>query len=347
MPAAPRRPNATDGGSTDQPRHSDRRPPVGRPRRTRAEPLVASYRPVSPAPRRRRRPAQRGVLRRYGLLVYAVPVLLVITVLTVLDTGRIPDTTGRNQAAGNQNPLDATGPTPAVSNPGGPTVAADGAPTNSRRTIPSAELPPGGPFPTQGAKTFHVVPGTSEQVGQGQLTTYTIEVEDGITFTDGETAFATAVQATLSHPKSWTGSGRIALRRIDTGTPDLRVTLASQATARRLCGFDIPYDTSCFLRAKPGHVVLNAARWERGALSFQGDIGQYRRYLVNHEVGHYFNNPHQLCATNGGPAPLMMQQTLTIANNELADLVTGIQNDIAVPRDGKICKPNEWAFPNE
>lgn len=92
-------------------------------------------------------------------------------------------------------------------------------------------------------------------------------------------------------------------------------------------------------------MVLSAARWERGALSFQGDIGQYRRYLANHEVGHHFNNPHQPCASNGGLAPLMMQQTLTVANNELADLVAGIQNDIAVPRDGKVCKPNEWPFP--
>jgi hypothetical protein len=312
-------------------------------RRTRAEPLVASYHP-RPHAHSRDTTRRRGRLRAYGPLAYLVPVLLVLTLLTVVDFARGPQdseafTTGHQKADG--------GPTPAVSNPDGPTVQADGAPTNPARTAVSAELPAGGPFPAQGAGTFHIVPGTSEQIGQGQLTTYTVEVEDGIVFTDGDTAFATTVQATLSHPKSWTGTGVTALRRIDTGSPDLRVTLASQATARRLCGFDIPYDTSCFLRAKPGHVVLNAARWERGAQSFQGDIGQYRRYVVNHEVGHYFNNPHQPCADNGGLAPLMMQQTLTTANDELATLVSGIQNDIAVPRDGKVCRPNEWVFPSK
>jgi hypothetical protein len=114
------------------------------------------------------------------------------------------------------------------------------------------------------------VPGVSEQAGQGQVHTYTVEVEDGVEFTDGDRAFATA-------PGQLDPLGRVAVRRVDSGTPDLRISLASQETARRLCGFDIPYDTSCFLRARPGHVVLNAARWERGALSLQGDIGRYRR----------------------------------------------------------------------
>ncbi|WP_439659502.1 DUF3152 domain-containing protein [Lentzea sp. HUAS TT2] len=329
--SAARHPNDPDGPSAAPPHH----------RRTRAEPLVASYRPLPP--QRDDAPRRRGRLRAYRPLVYLAPVLLTLTFLTVVDFARTPQDS-RASTAGEQ--IANEGPTPAMSNPDGPTVQADGAPTNPARTAVSAELPGGGPFPTQGAGTFHVVPGTSEQIGQGRLSTYTVEVENDIVFTDGDTAFGTVVQATLSHPKSWTATGSTALRRIDTGTPELRVTLASQATARRLCGFDIPYDTSCFLRAKPGHVVLNAARWERGAQSFQGDIGQYRRYVVNHEVGHYFNNPHQPCAGAGALAPLMMQQTLTTANDELSTLVSDIQNDIAVPRDGKVCKPNEWVFPN-
>lgn len=279
------------------------------------------------------------------MLVYALPILMVLTVVILVDTagsGR-PASTRPPTAAG---PASSAAPGPDVSNPGGPTVQADGAPTNPRRMVRSAVLPTGGPFPKRGSATFRVVPGVSDTVGRGRLSTYTVEVENGIRLTDGEDAFARAVQATLSHPKSWTGSGRTALRRVDAGTPNLRVTLASQATARSLCGFDIPFDTSCFLRDSPGHVVLNAARWERGAHAFQGDIGRYRRYLVNHETGHFFNNPHQPCAADGGLAPLMMQQTLTTSNDELAELVEGVQNDITVPRDGKICRPNEWAFPN-
>ncbi|MCE7004590.1 DUF3152 domain-containing protein [Kibdelosporangium philippinense] len=304
------------------------------------EPLVAAYDPEPP----RRARGRRSALRTYRSLVVAVPLLMAVTAVTVVDSVE-PSVEASRPVDLPVSPGESE-PSAALSNPGGPTVEADGAPTPRQLDVPSAQLPTGGPFPLNGAKTFRVVPGTSDQVGTGKVHSYTVEVEDAIEFTDGERAFAGVVQATLSHPKSWIGSGAVALRRVETGTPDLRVTLASQATARRLCGFAIPYDTSCFLRAKPGHVVLSAARWERGAHAFHGDIGQYRRYVINHEVGHYFNNGHKPCAADGGMAPLMMQQTLTTSNDELAKLVSGIQNDIAVPRDGKVCKPNEWAFPS-
>jgi len=276
----------------------------------------------------------------YGPLVYAVPVLIVVTVLVVFNVVRAPAPHTATTAPATRSPAPAA---LLVPNPGGPTVQADAAPTLPVPRVPSAELPAGGPFPVRGEGTFHAVRGTSDRVGQGEEFTYVIEVEDGIDLTDGEDAFATVVEATLSHPYSWIGSGQVALRRIDTGTPDLRISLASQQTARTECGFAIRYDTSCFLRTT-GQVVLNAARWERGALAFQADIGRYRRYLINHETGHFFNNPHRYCPANGGLAPLMMQQTLTTANDELAALTADIQNE-PVPTDGNVCRPNEWPYP--
>ena len=89
-------------------------------------------------------------------------------------------------------------------------------------------------------------------------------------------------------------------------------------------------------------MVLDDARWVRGATSFQGDIGSYRQYQVNHEIGHAVGyREHQPCEIDGGLAPIMMQQTFGTANDEIATL----DPDGIVPADGKVCRFNPWPFP--
>ena len=56
-------------------------------------------------------------------------------------------------------------------------------------------------------------------------------------------------------------------------------------------------------------VVLNAKRWQLGAEAYGRDLVNYRRYLVNHEFGHYIGYGHVDCPGRGRPAPVMMQQT--------------------------------------
>jgi hypothetical protein len=102
------------------------------------------------------------------------------------------------------------------------------------------------------------------------------------------------VTETLANPKSWTHDPQFAFRRIDAvdagEKPDFRVSLTSPITVREGCGYEIQIETSCYnpvygAEAEP-RVFLNLARWVRGAVPFQGDVGSYRQYLVNHEVGH-------------------------------------------------------------
>ena len=202
-------------------------------------------------------------------------------------------------------------------------------------------MPPGGTFTAKGKGTWHVVKGTTKQVGKGsKLFTYTVEVENGLQGTSEDQEFAKRVDAVLSDPRSWIAGGDVALRRVDSGTPSFRISLTSQKTIRDpgYCGFDIPLEASCYNRAV-GRVFINDARWERGALSYNGDLVLYRVYAINHEVGHALGHGHEPCAVNGGLAPVMMQQSFSTSNNDLHPL------DPNIPADGKVCRVNPYPYP--
>lgn len=279
----------------------------------------------------------------YGWRAYLLPVLVVVTALVLFNTAREPaqQATDGSQASG-----DGTGSGPVVTER--PT-----APVNLN--IPTAELPPGAPYTETGQGSWHIVPlpkdGISgRKVGTGKtFYRYTVEVENGIdpSAYAGDDAFASTVEATLSNPQSWIGAGDISLQRVDGSgpPPDFRVRLTTSNTAIRpdLCGFGIPYPTSCYLKNFQHSVVINLARWVRGALAFGGDMTGYRQYAINHEVGHALGLGHQPCAENGAPAPVMMQQTFGVSDDYVAQLNSvDIYNSKAVPADHKVCKPNAW-----
>ena len=341
--------------------HSEREQPErghpagGRPERGRqaerrgrgpGEPLQAAWDPVAERDRgerdrgeRGRRP-RRGVFgffRNYGWRAYALPVLAALTALAVLQPER-PVALPFSAAGG--APPATTAATTTVEPSAAQTTPLVPNPSDSppfAQALAAAELPPGGPFTERGAGTFTVVPGTTPPIGTGELITYTVEVENGVELPGWAEGFARTVDATLSNPKSWIGSGKYAFQRVDTGTPKIRITLTSQQTTRTLCGFRIQFDASCW---RAGRTLLNVARWERGAVAFQGNVIAYQQYVVNHEVGHGLGFGHQPCAEHGGLAPIMMQQTWGVANDYLAALRTD-----NVAADGKVCIPNPWPYP--
>ncbi|MCM6775685.1 DUF3152 domain-containing protein [Nocardia sp. CDC159] len=309
------------------------------PLRARWDPLAEDS-PARPRPDRETTKQSRigRFVSTYGWRAYALPVLFVITVLVVVDAVK----GGGDEGSGAPGLGRLSQRTAKAGGVIGAPPKGDG---KFAADLPTGTLPDGGPFAETAAGTWHPVPGTSGTVGatQGQVFTYTVEVEDGIDTTalGGDAAVAKMVDATLANPKSWIHDPKFAFRRIDTGEPDFRVSLTSRKTTESACGFEIPIDSSCY-NSDLDRVILSEVRWVRGAVSFEGDIGSYRQYLINHEVGHAIGyHEHQPCGTDGGLAPVMMQQTFGTRNNDIAKL----DPQGVVPMDGKKCRFNPWPYP--
>jgi hypothetical protein len=285
----------------------------------------------------------------YGWRAYALPILVLITAIVAYQELTGPSSSGRSGGD-----TKADGPAQ-----GAPTTVIGteiiGAPpkglTQFDANLPTGMLPDGGPFTEAGAKTWHVVGGTEPKIGQAnKVFTYTVEVEDGVDTTSygGDEAFARMVNQTLANKKSWTHDARFAFQRVDSsfgGPVDFRVSLTSPMTVREGCGYEIPLEASCYNPAfgpqTQPRVFINEARWVRGAVPFQGDIGSYRQYLTNHEIGHAIGyRQHEPCLENGALAPVMMQQTFSTANNDEAKF-----DPETVKPDGLVCKPNSWPYP--
>ena len=174
-----------------------------------------------------------------------------------------------------------------------------------------------GKVPTHGSGTFRYAMGRGPVLGaKGPLRRFRVAVEKE-SGEDAE-AFAAQVQATLGDPRSWAGGGVVRLQMVAGADPaDFTVFLATRDTAGEMClrgGTNIrisgvPY-TSC--RAT-GRVIINLDRWRLSAKPYlyaKVPLAVYRQYVINHEVGHELGHRHEGCPRAGGPAPVMVQQTL-------------------------------------
>ena len=272
--------------------------------------------------------------REWGWRAYAIPVLLVLTVIVVVDV--VQDVRE-----------EETGMSAATSElPHGP-IPEGGYAEN----LDVGQLPPGGPYTEESSGVFDPVDFVADRVGEGEETVlrYAVEIEDTVDPArfGGADAFAGMIDATLADERGWIYDSRFAFEHVSRDEePDLIFQLVSTNTAHEQCGYDIPLETSCSISDRigndPTRVLINEARWVRGALTFEGDLGGYRQYLINHEVGHAIGYAaHEACSGDGAVAPIMMQQTLSLDNSELHKLNP---NEV-YPDDGARCTPNPWPYP--
>lgn len=150
---------------------------------------------------------------------------------------------------------------------------------------------------------FTTVGGSHDAGGPGRTVAYTVMVENNSGIDANE--FAAAVEAVLDDTRSWRASGRLHFVRVASG--GFPLYFATPKTVDRLCApLDTEGFTSCSIN---GRVVINADRWLTGSPYFTGSLGEYRQYLINHEVGHRIGFRHNPCS-GSGQAPVMHQQTL-------------------------------------
>lgn len=181
-----------------------------------------------------------------------------------------------------------------------------------------AEAPP--PLYFSGAGTWsygQAKPG--EVVGSsGTLLRYNVAVEDGLGLDVAD--FSDAVHATLSDSRSWTAGGGWRFEQVGRGSADFTVYLASPEQRSILCGHP---DTTVSCR-NGDSVVINSARWLTGVPHWDYSLDSYRDYVVNHEIGHRLGHGHMVCPDEGGPSPVMAQQTYQLAG----------------------CTSNAWPYPD-
>lgn len=158
--------------------------------------------------------------------------------------------------------------------------------------------------PVQGSGRFAVAPVRPAQRASGEAITYTVEVEVDLPFVPSRTA--DSIGKVLEDERGWSARGAAPFVQVP-GPGDLRIMVASPATTDLLCA---PLETLGRVSCRNGAlVVINARRWAFGIFDYRGRLGDYRRYVVNHEVGHALGEPHVECPGAGKPAPVMLQQT--------------------------------------
>jgi hypothetical protein len=197
-----------------------------------------------------------------------------------------------------------------------------GKPSPSRSAKPPVEsgvLQLAGAVPSSGSGSFRYATRRGKVVGTGgPLRRYRVAVEKGSN--EDPEAFADQVEATLSDQRSWIGGGKLRLQLVGGSDPaEFTVHLATRTTAGEMClrgGTNIriggvPY-TSC---RTTGKAIINLDRWRlssRPYLRAKIPLATYRRYVINHEVGHELGHHHETCPKAGTKAPVMVQQTITL-----------------------------------
>lgn len=153
----------------------------------------------------------------------------------------------------------------------------------------------------------------------GRVVRFSVEVEEG-TGLDPD-ATAALVEAALYDERSWARDHD--LRRVAPGDATVRVVIATPSSVDAICA-KAGLNTAGWLSCWSGRTAaINLDRWQVG-VGHVPDLAQYRRYVINHEVGHGLGYGHRDCPGKGRVAPLMQQQTKTLSG----------------------CVANEWAFPD-
>jgi hypothetical protein len=226
-------------------------------------------------------------------------------------------TTTAGASATDVSPTSSATPSPAPS----PTLGRTGSRGRNGSGLTAADRKAGlgtRVVASRGTGRLRVVRGSATAPGRGPVVRVRVEVEGGLDV-DGA-VFAAFLMDTLNHDRGWSHGGARRFARTD-GRAAIRVVLASPQTSAGICRPLITYGR---LSCRIGDAaVLTLYRWVRAIPEYGRDRTGYRRYVLNHEVGHLLGHSHRSCPGEGRRAPVMMQQTKGLLG----------------------CLPNPWPYP--
>ncbi len=126
----------------------------------------------------------------------------------------------------------------------------------------------------------------------------------------GAADFGRVVDGILGDPRSWTAAGDVRFQRVPGGPAEIVIRLATPAAVDTSCA---PLRTIGYYSCtRGGQVILNRDRWLRAVPFWTAGLPEYRRYLVNHEVGHALGHGHVRCPGPGRRALVMQQQSISL-----------------------------------
>ena len=156
--------------------------------------------------------------------------------------------------------------------------------------------------------------------GPSSVITYSVRGKGNVSDLE---SFAAAAAATYADPRGWSLGGALRFERVDDGG-HFTLWLAAD---NLMAGFGGACDVTWSCR-NGRNVVINEDRWLGSAgswLAAGAPLDGYRQMVLNHETGHWLGFDHAACPAAGAPAPVMQQQSMTLA----------------------ACTPNPWPLPTE
>ncbi len=157
-------------------------------------------------------------------------------------------------------------------------------------------------------RSWHLTTGAGGTSVRQQQVHYTYTVGKKGTVRSSGRLFAQVVREALGNSRGWSLGRDIRFSRVDRSAP-LHVWLAAPAVvdaADPVCSAN----WSCRVGSD---VYINERRWVSGTATWRDrQRYDYRRYVLNHEVGHWLGMGHARCSGAGAPAPVMLQQSKTL-----------------------------------
>ena len=231
-----------------------------------------------------------------GLALRAVPTVLASDVIAL--PAASPDAVPTGSPASASAPPRSSPST----RPSSPRVTTKPSSEPTRKPAKKVVVPATGPG-TYDAAGERVKPASNA----GRLIRFHVKVEKNLDISADQAA--EVIAGILNDRRSWRGTARVRFELVsgDSDRAELHAYIVTPGTTDRLCA---PLRTRGEVSCQNGNrVVLNAKRWLLGAKSYGTDLTNYRRYLVNHEFGHYLGHGHVDCPGRGKLAPIMLQQT--------------------------------------